>query len=271
MNKIQKTGMMISILLLSASLAGCSGAVTTIIDGAESAAIGEGSGSGGTVKETKTVKADEFDSVVVQAEAMQIVMEQTTGDTAAIELVTDEEIDNNITLDVEVKNRELRLTVEEKSVITNKSQKGERKLVIMLPDRDYEKVSVQTEFGTVDATAIKAESVMVTVDAGNITVRDVSGETTLETAVGEIIVDGFKLDQDLSAKADVGDIRITLDETPEAGTVNLRSSVGEVSADLDGISYKTNSMLHKEGELGSGGYRLEAIVEVGSVEVDTTQ
>ncbi|RIX48634.1 hypothetical protein D3P08_24340 [Paenibacillus nanensis] len=271
MNAIQKTGMMISIFLLAASLTGCSGAVTNIVDGTTAAAIGESSGSGETIKQTESVKADEFDSVAVKAEAMEIIVEPAAGDKAEIELTTDKAIDNEITLDVHVEKRELQITVEEKSVITNKSQQGERKLTVLLPDHLYDRVTVQTEFGAVDASSIKAESVNITVDAGSITARDLTGKTTLETSAGEITVDGFKLDHDLTATADVGDIKITLDESPKSGTVSLHSTVGEVNADLNHIDYSKNSALSKEGEFGSGGAALEATVEVGSVRVDTAK
>jgi len=271
MKKLHKTHMVISIFLLTAILAGCSGMVTTVVDEGERVSIGAGSGSGQTITETETVQADEFDSIEVTAEAMAIIVKPIGGDTAEIELVKDKAIDNKISMDVQVTNRKLQLTVKEKSKMTAKSQKGERKLVILLPDQSYEQISITTDFGTVNAADLKAESFDIMVDAGSIEARNLSGKTTLKTSAGDIVVDDFKLEHDLTAKADVGEIRITLDESPEAGTVSLRTSVGEVRSDIDRVEYITNSAFKKEGTFGSGsnGHHLEAVVDVGSIQLDS--
>ncbi|WP_164779671.1 DUF4097 family beta strand repeat-containing protein [Paenibacillus kobensis] len=269
MSLVHKYSVMISSLLLAVALAGCSsGSVDTIVKDTEKATIGQGSGSGVTTTRTESVKADEFDSIVVDAEAMGIIVEPAAGNSAEIELVTDQAVEKQITFDAQVKDRELRVNVhEDKKWNANKSGRGERKLVIKLPGKAYEHCSVSTAFGTVKASGIQAKSFDIEVNAGSIETSGIIGEMKLHVTTGEIKVDGYKMDHNLTAQSEVGNIHITLDESPAAGSVNLHSKVGSVTAAVDHITYDVDSANRKEGAFGPGGSSLEADVEVGSIQV----
>jgi hypothetical protein len=60
-----------------------------------------------------------------------------------------------------------------------------------------------------------------------------------------------------------------VNESPKAADVNLRSEIGEVTADLEQIEYSVNSTNKKVGTIGSKGFRLDASTNVGAVLVDT--
>jgi DUF4097 and DUF4098 domain-containing protein YvlB len=253
----------------AAGLAGCADkespvALTGEIEGAS---IGEGSGSGELLSKKQSFAVGDFDSIEVDATAMEIYVTKTDGDQAEIELLTDKAIDNRITMDAFIRSRQLRLRVDEETRwrLLDRAQKGQRKLRIALPDKRYDRVRIQNEFGLVDADDLKADHTRIKLAAGSIRISGGSGELDLRTDAGNIAVERPKLERDLSARTSAGDITIDLKESPEAADIDLRSEIGSVDADLDNLRYITNMGNRIEGTIGSGGPRLEADTETGRI------
>ncbi|GFN34189.1 DUF4097 family beta strand repeat-containing protein [Paenibacillus xylaniclasticus] len=276
MGLVHKSGVMLSGFLLAIALAGCSTTFdTTITEDTET--IGQGSESESDSEEmitrTESIKVEQFDSITVTTDVMGIYVEPIVGSTAEIELITDQKLDSEISLETKVQNRQLQVTVDEGSALNllMKSKRGERKLVIKLPNHTYDQIEVSSDFGMVHAAGIQAEKVNIDVDAGTIVTSGVRGALKLHTSAGEIKVEDYALDYNLNAESEVGNIRITLDSTPERGSVRLQSQVGDVLADLDNLDYDTKSVNKIEGAFGPGGASLEAKVEVGSIHIETTK
>ncbi|WP_424767410.1 hypothetical protein [Paenibacillus sp. sgz302251] len=59
-----------------------------------------------------------------------------------------------------------------------------------------------------------------------------------------------------------------MNESPKTAIVNLKSEAGEVTANLEEVQYDVNSSNEKMGTIGSGGFRLEALTNVGAISVD---
>ncbi len=272
MKNYQKTSLLLAIAIFAAVLPGCTNAETPITGKVETSVIGEGSGSGELTKESKSFKAYDFDSIHVRARAMEIYVTKSSNDLAKVELLTDKAIDHRFTFDASVQSRKLTLNVDEdakSSYFSIKGQKGERKLLIALPDKLYDQVTIKNEFGRIEAADLKASSVDLKIDAGTIRVNRVSGKMQLETNAGGIEVEGISLDNDLSARTDVGEITIHLNESPKAAIVDLKSEIGDVKADLEDVQYSVNSTNEKIGTIGSDGSRIDAYTSVGTILVDS--
>lgn len=272
MRNYQKASILLAISIFAAGLTGCADSVTSLTGKVETSVIGEGSGSGELTREKKSFNGSEFDTIHVNARAMEIYVTKGSGDLAEVELVRDKAIENRFTFDVSVQSGELNVNVEEDTKSFNfpaKGQKGERKLLISLPDKIYDQVTIKNEFGIVEAADVKAGNVDIMLDAGEIRLNKVSGKMQLETDAGEIEVQGISLENDLSARTDVGEINIHLNESPKAAIVDLKSGLGEVTADLEDVQYSVSSTNEKVGTIGSNGARLEAYTSVGAILVNT--
>lgn len=271
MKRYQKMLLILTLAITAALLAGC-GSISAVADGAKALAFGEGSGSGDVKRETWSFDGDDFDSVKVQAKIMNIHLESSSENMARIELATDRDISDRITLNAEVKGGELRITVEEKQKRTwfwsNQTKRGERTLAIVLPEKLNGSVEVSNNVGKVRIEGLQADKVEVRQDVGDIHLDQVSGKLQLETATGTIRMEDLPWADDVKAATNVGDIRIQVDKQPAAGEVRLQTNVGKVSADLKGVEYSKNTRTEMIGSFGAGGPKLEATTEVGSIAIE---
>ena len=261
----------LALVIAVVGLTGCENPVTSLTGNLEKSVIGEGSGAGELVsKEQKTFEATAFDSVHISAQAMAIVVTRSSGNNAEVELLADKAISSQFTFDASVKAKVLNVKVEENGKKFNLSddQRGERKLLISLPDKLYEQVTIKNNFGRIEAADLNANGVKIDLDAGEIRMSRVLGTMNLEAKSGAIFVDGIRLEKDLTAKTDVGEIAIHLNESPRNAEISLKSEIGNVRADLDDIQFDANASNKKTGAIGSKGPRLNASTNVGSIEVD---
>lgn len=255
--------------MLFLSLSGCSSPVTSIVEGFETSLIGPKSASGDKNMEERFFHADEFDSIFIRSEAMEVYLDSSPNDLAAIQLITDKAIDNPFEMEASIKNGKLHLSVDEKTKIHffDRAQNGERKLIISLPEKRYHEVSIRNEFGSVDVTDIAANRVEVKLSAGDIRLSGVSGELALETETGTIEAEGVTLDQNIFTRTSVGDIEVWFSAPPDSGAIRARSTLGDVLVDIEGVQYSVNSGTHKAGSFASEGNLLEAVSETGSIRV----
>ncbi|MCA0757912.1 DUF4097 domain-containing protein [Paenibacillus sp. N4] len=272
MKKYKNTAKLAAIVVLAAAITGCSSSSLALTADMETDLIGEGSGSGSLVSKGKeSFDADEFESVEVTATAMEIFVTESSAEQAEVELLTDEDIGNRFTFEADIRDGVLEAQVEEESKSFNfnpDGQKGERKLLISLPEKQYKKLKIRNAFGRVEASGVEADQVEIKLDAGAIRLDGVAGELDLEAAAGEIEVGGIRLDHHVTAKTDAGEIKIHLLEAPKDAEFLLQSDVGEVTANLGDADYKVNASNEKAGTIGSGGVLLEASTGVGAISVD---
>jgi len=263
------------IALLAIGLIGCSNIVDVVNQLPENrdlSFIGPNSGTGELVSSgNDTFEASEFESIEVSADAMAIYVTRSINNKAEVELLIDNSIDNHFTYKASISSNTLKIDVDEATNtfdFAKSNQKGERKLLISLPEKLYKKVNISNEIGIIEAAELQANSVKINSDVGTIRLSEVAGEMNLTIDVGEITVDGFLLDNDLSIKAEVGEVMVHLNEAPEAAAINLTSEIGEVTAELDHIDFSKNSTNKKMGTIGTDGPRLDIQTEVGSILVD---
>ncbi|TVY01242.1 DUF4097 family beta strand repeat-containing protein [Cohnella terricola] len=270
MRKNHQIAKLFAVAVLAAALTtGCGSKVKSVTDKFENSVIGEDSGSGKLVSlGKKSFGQGEFDKLLIRTDAMEIEIAENSGNFAEVELLVDDNIANQFTFDGDIRSRELNIDVKEKSKLSVKDQTGQRKLRISLPDKTYRQLTVRNAFGVVQASDVKAELIEVKVDAGAIRLNGVSGKMDLKTSAGEVTVEGIRLDYDLNAKADVGNVTVHLSESPSNAEVRLESEVGKAAADLERIEYSVNKSNKKVGTIGSGGVRLSVNSSVGEILVD---
>lgn len=257
--------------VLATALTGC-GWLERMPEKLELSAIGEGSGSGELVSHGNgTFASSEFDAIEVKGEALAIFITRSTSDQAEVELLMDQSIGNRITFDSAVESRTLRLSVKEDTRSIGKNQRGERKLLIALPEKMYGKLSVTNAFGRIDIRDITAEQIQAKIDAGQIIMAHVEGALDVRTEAGEVALSGITLEHDLIAKSSVGTITIDLDKQPSAAEVVLSSDLGSVESDLAELNAKEQSGKRLAGSISSGGPKLEAHSDVGTVAVRVKQ
>ncbi|URN96433.1 MAG: DUF4097 domain-containing protein [Candidatus Pristimantibacillus lignocellulolyticus] len=267
MRSYQTISKLLLVVLLAVGMTGCGSFATNV----GNVVIGEGSGSGELISlQKESFKVDDFDKVQINVAAMVIFVTKSTTDNAEVELLVDDKIESKFTLEASIKSSKLDINVKEKE--KNKSlindTRGERKLNISLPDKVYDQLTINNNFGLVDVNDLNTKSIDITVDAGSIQLKSVVGEMKLEVNAGQIVVEGFSLENDLTAKTDAGAIRIDLNESPKSAEIKLVSEIGSVSSNLEGIDYSVNSSNKKTGTIGSNGYLIKASTSVGDIQVN---
>jgi len=269
MRKSRNSAKLFAILVLATALTACGDLANSITGEVQQSVIGEGSGSGKLVSvEKRSYGQNEIEELHVNTQAMEIQIEKSSGDRAEVELLADDNLRDRFEFEAKVKSGVLDLKIEEKSGLSFKEQKGERKLKISLPDKVYRELEVQNAFGAVEASDVKTETANIRIDAGNIRLRGVSGELNLKASAGEIVVEGISLDRDLNARTEVGRIAIHLSESPKAVNFRLDSEVGEVKVDLEQVEYSKQTTNKKFGTIGAGGPNIDAYTAVGEIVVD---
>jgi DUF4097 and DUF4098 domain-containing protein YvlB len=262
-------GLALAIVVGAAALSGCAVANSAVdlTSRAAELAIGEDSGSGKWQSRKQSFAESQFDSIEVNAAALDILITRSASDQAEVELLTDKTIDNRIDMDASIRSRQLRIRVTEayEPLLLDRSQAGLRKLVIALPDKTFDQVNIRSEFGHVEAVDLRAESTRVELAAGAIRFSGVSGELDLKTEAGNIEVENFALESGLSARTSAGDITVKLTEPPKAAHIDLQSEIGTVAADLDDLRYRTNRSNRIAATIGSGGPRFEASTSAGHI------
>ncbi|WP_020618342.1 DUF4097 family beta strand repeat-containing protein [Paenibacillus daejeonensis] len=272
---MKKTKRTVSVLLaatvLATALTGC-GLLEKVPERVELSVIGEGSGSGELVsKGSGTYAAEAFDGIEVKGEALAIFISRSTGDQAEVELLMDSNISNKVTFSTEVKSGTLQLDVKENSRNIGNDQRGERKLLITLPEKTYDKLNVTNAFGRIDIRDVAAEQITAKIDAGQIVMEQVQGKLDIQTEAGEIKLSGIELTDDINAKSSVGTVSLGLAVQPEAAEISLSSELGKVSSDLAGLDVKEQSGSKLTGTLGSGGPKVTLKSEVGTVDLKVQQ
>lgn len=267
MKKYHKRIGLVAAVLLAVTLTGC-GSLTSNLG---EAVIGEGSGSGETISTGKeTFKADDFNKLDIQTDAMAVLITKSETEEATVELLVDDSIESEFKFNASVKSNTLEVVVKEKTKSKGllNDTSGERKLLISLPDKVYTDLTIDNSFGLVDVSDLQSENMDIQVDAGQIQLKDSAGEMKLEVDSGQIVVEGLSLENDLKASTDAGEIRIILNETPDSAEINLSSDIGAVTANVDGVDFSVNSGNKKVGKIGKGNQKLEASTSVGAIHLE---
>jgi DUF4097 and DUF4098 domain-containing protein YvlB len=261
----------VAAILLAASLTGCTSEDIDEDRREPADFISEATKSGESSVDKKSFDAGEFDSIQLSAEAMDIYVTKSAGQAAYVELITTEAIRKRMTFESSIDARVLKLQVNEEiraTVFPDKEMAGKRKLLISLPDKSYGTVKIRNNIGNIVAENLQADAVEIELDAGDIRLNRISGQMRLASEAGDIIVEGVRLNRDLSARTKAGDVYVHFAESPQDANINLGTQLGSVTSDLEDVSYTQNSDNRKIGTIRKGGHTLDVSTEVGNITID---
>jgi len=262
MNKIV---MRAGILLISTTifLTGCSSAINF----ASNTSIGKGSGKGEVVSHgIKSFEADQFNSIEVQTEAMNITITQGDQNEASVELRTDDSIKNEFTYDASIQGKVLEVTVNEREK-SMKDSSGERTLLITLPKNEELELNITNAFGSITLDNIAIGEAKLELNAGNINTNKVTGDIDATVNAGEIDIRNATGGYSIQTHVDAGNVKIEFDEAPQQARFDLRTEVGEVKLSVDDVNYSVQKKNEIQGKRGSDGSLVQADVNVGNIKV----
>lgn len=253
-------------LAMALTLAGC-GAVT---EKSTNFILGESSGTGELVSEgVQTFGRDEFDSIDIVTEAMEIVAQQGTSDEATVEFMRDSSIGKTFAFDASIQGDVLQVTVTEKDkLLSVNDERGQRKLIVTLPAEREPALNITNNFGKVSLEEAVFSSASVQLDAGSIVASGTTGELDLKVDAGDIRVEKGNGSYPITAYAEAGSINITFAEAPAQASFELMVEVGKVQLGIDDVNYDENRNTVIKAERGSGGPLIKAITSVGNIRVN---
>jgi len=262
MNKlVMRAGILITGAMLL--LAGCSSAINV----ASNSAIGKGSGKGEVVTHSvESFEAAQFSKVNIQTEAMNIVITQNDQDEASVELLTDELIKDQITIDASIQGEVLEVNVSERGK-SMKDNSGERTLLITLPTNEELALNVSNAFGSIKLEDLVLDEATLELNAGNIYTNKVIGHIDATVNAGELEILKAKSEHGILAHVDAGNIKVEYDGAPQQASYDLRAEVGTVKLTVDDVDYSLNKKNEIQGKLGSNGAVVQARVNVGNISV----
>lgn len=157
-------------------------------------------------------------------------------------------------------------------------------LIISLPTKTFKEVDVSSNVGEIEMETIRAEKLVVGTNVGNITlneyigkqaelktdvgsveINNAIGKMNIETNTGEIYLGMDKIDEDIDIKSDTGKVEVVVENKPNSLALDLKSDIGEVTADTEGISIEEQMDNEIVGRIGSGGPKVKVRTDVGSI------
>lgn len=246
---------------------------------------------------TITVHADTTDVSVTRSSDSQIHL-ALSGTVAEVD-VKYAKIDANVTgsgLDVTFKTTknwmvglDINRLAHEISHGFNSSTKAE----VALPDQLFDKLSVQTDTGTIRLAPIQANALSLhtdtgdlelekftgtkldaTTDTGDMKLMDLTGTVNANSDTGDIELSFPSIEHNVTVNTDTGDIQMSSDAQGSKGLkVDFRSDTGHTTATADGgkLNLSVDEKHHLVGVLGEGGPLVKARSDTGSISLDISK
>lgn len=153
------------------------------------------------------------------------------------------------------------------------------KLTLLVPERSYQDVKVNSSAGQIEMSDVKSDSVSVrtlagevelkqitaknvegSTKAGEVNFKKVLGKVTAKTTSGEINIQDHDSKYNLEASSTAGDIDITLSEKPQDAVITGQSAAGDVT-----IFNEEN----KNVTIGNGSKKISGKTAAGDVTIET--
>jgi len=267
MNQYWKLSFTCISLALALTLVGCG----SVFEKTSNLTIGEGSGSGELVsQEKKSFAGDQYNTIDIVTDAMEIIVKQGDGEEATVELLKDSEISNELSFDASIQGGNLQVTVttKEKLFSVGDQSRGERRLIVTLPEGQEPELNIANDFGRVELDHLTVKAALVGLEAGAIVTDGVVGELDLNVEAGSINVKQASPSHSIFADAETGDIEISFAEEPANASFDLQVEVGKVQLNVDDVSYEEQRNTIIRAERGNDGPNIKATSSLGSIRVN---
>jgi|GEM_PF-4973680 len=237
------------------------------------------------VQQEHTVDGDAIRSLTIDAHTANVELRPGTGSdlTAILSGAVSESVYDGVHLDVLWEREEalaIRVRMDAKRMIGFNSLN----LAVAIPDRLYETIRVHILTGDLEAQNLRAHSLDLTTNTGDLVVGSCQADTCLvRTITGEVTIDADC--HKLHARVVTGDINVRLKQTPEstsiscvtgdayvhlatepdALTINLATVIGSVHAETATLG-ASNGKRRWSAAIGSGGPQMTVHCTTGDIE-----
>ncbi|MGF9797710.1 DUF4097 family beta strand repeat-containing protein [Brevibacillus agri] len=164
---------------------------------------------------------------------------------------------------------------------------GELKLEIMLPEKEYESIRLETATGDIKSGALTAKTGEVSSSTGDVDLTGYAGERLdVRTDTGDLKLAGIRaslnidsstgeidklvlpeLTRDVTVRTDTGDVRIAVEKQPEAAQLELASDVGDIEVKWATLSYAKREEQNIKASVGTGGPKLSVKTSTGDIRI----
>ncbi|WP_413377676.1 DUF4097 family beta strand repeat-containing protein [Alkalihalobacillus sp. 1P02AB] len=188
-----------------------------------------------TLDVTKQVEANSVESIEVVTSVGDVQLRTYEGDEIIVSLEgeTEQKLLDNYELVVQQSQSNLFIELVKKPTVKLFSVFPDYgNLTIQIPEKELSKLKVSNNVGSIRVFGVTAENFELYASVGLIQADEVKGEITARSEVGVIDLKVAELVANIKAHSSVGDVQVTLIETPAALRHELRSQLGGQSVDL---------------------------------------
>ncbi|RNB54377.1 hypothetical protein EDM57_17060 [Brevibacillus gelatini] len=161
------------------------------------------------------------------------------------------------------------------------------RLEIMLPEKEYESIRLETATGDIKSGVLTAKTGKVSSGAGDVDLTGYAGERLdVRTDTGDLKLAGIRatlnvysstgeidklvlpeLTQDVTVRTDTGDVRIEVEKLPEAAQLELASDVGDIEVQWANLSFAKREEQNIKASVGTGGPKLAVKSSTGDIRI----
>ena len=164
---------------------------------------------------------------------------------------------------------------------------GKLQVELSLPEKDYEKLDLNTATGDIKASKLKVKKTNIVSSTGDIELDGLTGDSLdIHTDTGDMKLSGIRstvqiqtttgeinslllpeLVHDVSIESETGDIRIKVDKEPVAASLDLSTETGSIKTSWKSLSYEQKSENKVTGSIGSGGPTVNVRTTTGDIRI----
>lgn len=205
--------------------------------------------------------SDDFDSVKVKGGTANVYFELSEDNQCRIEAMETEKISYN----AKVENGELIISVDNKEMWYENIVfflLEEEKMIIKLPEREYEKLMIKKGSGSVKISDnINIKDVEITSNSGDVKLSGIKSENVnIDNGSGYVKLSNIEKTDNINIKSKSGDVKLS--DIEKAKTISLKANSGEI---------KVNDCTAKDIQLqtNSGDIETKELLAEGSISVQT--
>ncbi|MGG4497902.1 DUF4097 family beta strand repeat-containing protein [Brevibacillus reuszeri] len=242
------------------------------------------------VNEERTIQ-EAFTSVDVATGTVDVVITPSSLPTASVRLVgeaSDQQMERMQFASKVLPDGTLKVDVNEKlHVNLFFPVSGRLQLELYLPEKDYEKLALNTATGDIKASKLSVKKTNIVSSTGDVELDGLSGESLdIQTDTGDMKLSGIRsavqiqtttgeidslllpeLVHNVSIESETGDIRIKVDQEPAAANLDLSTETGSIKTSWKLLSYELKSEKKVTGSIGTGGPTVNVRTTTGDIRI----
>jgi len=233
-----------------------------------------------------------FRKVNVSTDVISVRIEPSSDTAAHFQLKSDapDEIDKRFDVSVQATDDRLDVKLKGKNNfkladIMSWNEPFKAELLIQLPQRDYDKIKLDSDVGKIDYSRINADQLEADNDVGEISVADaqtkqlkinnsvgvvkvsqVTGAMDVKNSTGSIQVKVKDVQDNIHAKTNIGAVTIDIEQEPVNVKLDLSTDLGSMKHNLD-VEYDTKTRGKIVAHKGSNGPEIKVGTDIGEIDV----